>query len=118
MMLAALSQLDDDMEKAVVHRLFQMGNVNAKASQHGQTALMLAVSHGKKTTTELLLACGANVNEQDQDGSTALMCAAEHGHKELVKMLLAENLVNASLTDVVSWDNLGFAKAGNLKKKF
>lgn len=99
-MLAALSQLDDDMEKAVVHRLFQMGNVNAKASQHGQTALMLAVSHGKKTTTELLLACGANVNEQDQDGSTALMCAAEHGHKELVKMLLAENLVNASLTDV------------------
>ncbi|PIC49118.1 hypothetical protein B9Z55_007828 [Caenorhabditis nigoni] len=99
-MLAALSQLEDEMEKAVVHRLFQMGDVNAKASQHGQTALMLAVSHGKKTTTELLLACGANVNEQDQDGSTALMCAAEHGHKELVKMLLAENNCNASLTDV------------------
>lgn len=99
-MLAALSQLDDELEKAVVHRLFQMGDVNAKASQHGQTALMLAVSHGKKTTTELLLACGANVNEQDQDGSTALMCAAEHGHKELVKMLLAENTCNASLTDV------------------
>lgn len=99
-MLAALSQLDDELEKAVVHRLFQMGDVNAKASQHGQTALMLAVSHGKKTTTELLLACGANVNEQDQDGSTALMCAAEHGHKELVKMLLAENNCNASLTDV------------------
>uniref|UniRef100_A0A1I7ULL5 ANK_REP_REGION domain-containing protein n=1 Tax=Caenorhabditis tropicalis TaxID=1561998 RepID=A0A1I7ULL5_9PELO len=99
-MLAALSQLDDDLEKAVVQRLFQMGDVNAKASQHGQTALMLAVSHGKKTTTELLLACGANVNEQDQDGSTALMCAAEHGHKELVKMLLAENACNASLTDV------------------
>ncbi|CAI2347064.1 unnamed protein product [Caenorhabditis sp. 36 PRJEB53466] len=98
-MLAALSQLEDEMEKAVVHRLFEMGNVNAKASQHGQTALMLAVSHGKKTTTELLLSCGADVNVQDEEGSTALMCAAEHGHRDLVKMLLADNTVNATLTD-------------------
>uniref|UniRef100_A0A8R1DSL8 ANK_REP_REGION domain-containing protein n=1 Tax=Caenorhabditis japonica TaxID=281687 RepID=A0A8R1DSL8_CAEJA len=102
-MLAALSQLEDDMEKAVIHRLFQMGDVNAKASQHGQTALMLAVSHGKKETTELLLSCGADVNLQDEEGSTALMCAAEHGHRDIVKMLLGENNVNASLTDCVGF---------------
>lgn len=56
--------------------------------KHGQTALMLAVSHGRFDTTRMLLESGAGVNIQDEDGSTALMCAAEHGHKEIVKMLL------------------------------
>lgn len=63
---------------------------------------MLAVSHGRIETTNLLLNCGADVNLQDIDGSTALMCAAEHGHKELVKILLKRNGVDASLTDCVS----------------
>ena len=65
-----------------------MGDVNLKASQHGQTALMLAVSHGKEATSQLLLEAGAGRNIQDEDGSTALMCAAEHGHKHIVKLLL------------------------------
>ncbi|CAI4226901.1 unnamed protein product [Auanema sp. JU1783] len=108
-MLAALSNLEDDVEKTVVQRVFEMGNVNAKATQHGQTALMLAVSHGKKATTELLLVCGADVNIQDEEGSTALMCAAEHGHKELVKLLLAQPSTNASLADCDSSTALSIA---------
>ena len=45
-------------------RLFRAGDVNARAQPHGQTALMLAVSHGKVETTKLLLECGADVNIQ------------------------------------------------------
>lgn len=51
-------------------------------SQAGQTALMLAVSHGRQEMVEALLACGADVNLQDEEGSTALMCACEHGRVE------------------------------------
>ncbi|PAV62431.1 hypothetical protein WR25_08573 isoform C [Diploscapter pachys] len=65
-MLAALCGLEDEVEKTVVQRLFSMGDVNARATQHGQTALMLSVSHGKRATTELLLECGADVNIQVQ----------------------------------------------------
>ncbi|KAK6733345.1 hypothetical protein RB195_017223 [Necator americanus] len=108
-MLAALSSLENDVEKAVVQRLFQLGNVNARATQHGQTALMLSVSHGKKNTTELLLACGAQVNLQDEEGSTALMCAAEHGHKDIVKLLLAQPGIDAALTDCDSSTALSIA---------
>ncbi|CAB3404135.1 unnamed protein product [Caenorhabditis bovis] len=108
-MLAALSALEDDLEKAVVQRLFEMGDVNAKATQHGQTALMLAVSHGKRATTELLITCGANVNIQDEEGSTALMCAAEHGHRDLVKILLSQPNIDASLTDCDSSTALSIA---------
>ncbi|CAJ0567484.1 unnamed protein product, partial [Mesorhabditis spiculigera] len=98
-MLAALSNLDDDIEKTVVARLFQAGDVNARATQHGQTALMLAVSHGKFPTTQLLIENGADVNIQDEEGSTALMCAAEHGHRDLVKLLLAQPDIDAQLAD-------------------
>uniref|UniRef100_A0A0N4UUA5 ANK_REP_REGION domain-containing protein n=1 Tax=Enterobius vermicularis TaxID=51028 RepID=A0A0N4UUA5_ENTVE len=100
-MLAALCDIKDEIESAVIRRLFQMGNVNAKATQHGQTALMLAVSHGKMNNTRLLLQCGADLNMQDEEGSTALMCAAEHGHKEIVKLLLAQPDIDASISDCV-----------------
>ncbi|EYC07698.1 hypothetical protein Y032_0069g351 [Ancylostoma ceylanicum] len=108
-MLAALSSLENDVEKAVVQRLFELGDVNARAAQHGQTALMLSVSHGKKNTTELLLQCGAQVNLQDEEGSTALMCAAEHGHKDIVKLLLAQPGIDAALTDCDSSTALSIA---------
>ena len=51
--------------------------------QAGQTALMLAVSHGRADMVKMLLDAGASVNIQDEDGSTALMCASEHGHTEI-----------------------------------
>lgn len=69
--------------------------------QAGQTALMLAVSHGRVDMVSMLLDCGANVNMQDEDGSTALMCASEHGHHDIVKLLLAHPDTDASLNDNV-----------------
>uniref|UniRef100_A0A8B9Q6W1 KN motif and ankyrin repeat domains 3 n=1 Tax=Apteryx owenii TaxID=8824 RepID=A0A8B9Q6W1_APTOW len=102
LMLAALAAVEQEEDMNVVRRLFSMGNVNAKASQAGQTALMLAVSHGRQEMVEALLACGADVNLQDEEGSTALMCACEHGRVETVKLLLAQPPCNISIVDSVS----------------
>ncbi|XP_058019671.1 KN motif and ankyrin repeat domain-containing protein 3 isoform X2 [Ahaetulla prasina] len=99
LMLAALATMERQDDMAVVRRLFDLGNVNAKASQAGQTALMLAVSHGRQEMVEALLACGADVNLQDEEGSTALMCACEHGRAETVQLLLAQPACDASITD-------------------
>ncbi|NXY07794.1 KANK3 protein, partial [Pteruthius melanotis] len=99
LMLAALAAVEQEDDMNVVRRLFSMGNVNAKASQAGQTALMLAVSHGRQEMVEALLACGADVNLQDEEGSTALMCACEHGRLETVKLLLAQPTCNISIVD-------------------
>lgn len=151
-MLAALATMERQDDMAVVRHLFDLGNVNAKASQvgisggkaappplplsgtgrssmgsralwvcsealspkakplypfalglqAGQTALMLAVSHGRQEMVEALLACGADVNLQDEEGSTALMCACEHGRAETVQLLLAQPACNASIADHVS----------------
>nr|XP_054960261.1 KN motif and ankyrin repeat domain-containing protein 2 isoform X5 [Pan paniscus]XP_054960263.1 KN motif and ankyrin repeat domain-containing protein 2 isoform X5 [Pan paniscus]XP_054960264.1 KN motif and ankyrin repeat domain-containing protein 2 isoform X5 [Pan paniscus]XP_054960265.1 KN motif and ankyrin repeat domain-containing protein 2 isoform X5 [Pan paniscus] len=98
-MLTALATLKTQDDIETVLQLFRLGNVNAKASQAGQTALMLAVSHGRVDVVKALLACEADVNVQDDDGSTALMCACEHGHKEIAGLLLAVPSCDISLTD-------------------
>ena len=72
------------------------------AQDAGQTALMLAVSHGNVKTVELLLMCGAEINATDFDGSTALMCAAEHGKLELLRILLATPGCDKNKVDSVS----------------
>ncbi|XP_030910023.1 KN motif and ankyrin repeat domain-containing protein 1 isoform X2 [Melopsittacus undulatus] len=98
-MLAALAAVEAEKDMRIVEELFSCGDVNAKASQAGQTALMLAVSHGRIDMVRALLVCGADVNIQDDEGSTALMCASEHGHVEIVKLLLAQPGCNGSLED-------------------
>ncbi|XP_066509933.1 KN motif and ankyrin repeat domain-containing protein 1-like [Hoplias malabaricus] len=98
-MLAALAAVEAPKDMRVVAELFSKGDVNAKASQAGQTGLMLAVSHGRMDMVKALLACGADVNIQDDEGSTALMCASEHGHVEIVKLLLAQPGCDATLSD-------------------
>ncbi|XP_039614521.1 KN motif and ankyrin repeat domain-containing protein 1a isoform X2 [Polypterus senegalus] len=98
-MLAALAAVEAKKDMHTVEDLFSKGDVNAKASQAGQTGLMLAVSHGRMDMVKALLACGADVNIQDDEGSTALMCASEHGHVEIVKLLLAQPGCDATLTD-------------------
>ncbi|XP_028852354.1 KN motif and ankyrin repeat domain-containing protein 1a isoform X2 [Denticeps clupeoides] len=98
-MLAALAAVETPTDMRVVEELFSKGDVNAKASQAGQTGLMLAVSHGRMDMVKALLACGADVNIQDDEGSTALMCASEHGHVEIVKLLLAQPGCDATLSD-------------------
>ncbi|XP_070780935.1 KN motif and ankyrin repeat domain-containing protein 1-like [Enoplosus armatus] len=98
-MLAALAAVESPEDMRVVDQLFTKGDVNAKASQAGQTALMLAVSHGRMDMVQALLAQGAEVNLQDDEGSTALMCASEHGHADIVRLLLAQPDCDATLTD-------------------
>ncbi|XP_051562117.1 KN motif and ankyrin repeat domain-containing protein 4-like [Myxocyprinus asiaticus] len=98
-MLAALTAAESSEDMEVAQQLLRMGNINARASQSGQTALMLAVSHGRTVMVQVLLECGADVNIQDRDGSTALMCTCEHGHTEIAKMLLERQDCDTSLTD-------------------
>ncbi|KAL8185961.1 UNVERIFIED_CONTAM: hypothetical protein K2H54_060358 [Gekko kuhli] len=99
LMLAALAAVEREEDMAVVRRLFALGNVNAKASQAGQTALMLAVSHGRQEMVEALLACGADINLQDEEGSTALMWACEHGRAGTVRLLLSQPACDTSIVD-------------------
>ncbi|XP_073993941.1 KN motif and ankyrin repeat domain-containing protein 2 kank isoform X2 [Rhodnius prolixus] len=113
-MLVALTKVKSETDRQVVRRLFHMADVNIRAKQHGQTALMLAVSHGRIDTVELLLESGADINIQDEDGSTALMCAAEHGYIDIVKLLLTQPDCDLSLTDYDGSTALAIAMdAGN-----
>ncbi|XP_025202174.1 KN motif and ankyrin repeat domain-containing protein 2 [Melanaphis sacchari] len=98
-MLVSLADIKNDDEMKIITRLFKCGDVNLQAKKHGQTTLMLAVSHGKSEVVKLLLECGANLNVQDEDGSTALMCAAEHGLQEIVNILLACPECDVSIAD-------------------
>ena len=98
-MLIALAAITSDTHRAVISRLFGLGDVNIRASQHGQTALMLAVSHGRLDMVQLLVEAGADVNIRDEDGSTALMCAAEHGSMDIVKYLMAQPDTNINAKD-------------------
>ncbi|XP_035380332.1 KN motif and ankyrin repeat domain-containing protein 4 isoform X2 [Electrophorus electricus] len=98
-MLATLTAAEgpDDME--VAQQLLSLGNINARAGQSGQTALMLAVSHGRSAMVQVLLKFKADANVQDHEGSTALMSACEHGHTEIVTMLLDTPGCDTSLMD-------------------
>ncbi|KAI1884271.1 hypothetical protein AGOR_G00224720, partial [Albula goreensis] len=98
-MLTALAAFNSDSDLHTVLQLLRTGDVNAKASQAGQTALMLAVSHGRGDMVRALLSCGAQVNIRDEDGSTALMCACEHGHVDIVRQLLSVPGCDATLAD-------------------
>ncbi|KAF7482129.1 KN motif and ankyrin repeat domain-containing protein 3 [Marmota monax] len=98
LMLAALTSVGPE-DMAVVQRLFRMGDVNAKASQTGQTALMLAISHSRQDMVAALLECGADVNAQDADGATALMCASEYGRLDTVRLLLAQPGCDPAILD-------------------
>lgn len=98
-MLASLTAADRSEDMEVALQLLRQGDVNARASQAGQTALMLSVSHGRTAMVRLLLSCQADLNIQDKDGSTALMCACEHGHTEIARVLLESGHCDTSLTD-------------------
>uniref|UniRef100_A0A8D0A8U1 KN motif and ankyrin repeat domains 4 n=1 Tax=Sander lucioperca TaxID=283035 RepID=A0A8D0A8U1_SANLU len=100
-MLAALTAAESSDDLEVAQQLLKLGDVNACSRQAGQTALMLAVSHGRVAMVKLLLSCGTDVNAQDREGSTALMCASEHGHTNIVHMLLETGCCDTSLIDKV-----------------
>ncbi|XP_067086333.1 KN motif and ankyrin repeat domain-containing protein 1 [Osmerus mordax] len=98
-MLACLTAADGSEDMEVALQLLRQGDINTRAGQSGQTALMLAVSHGRIAMVRLLLTCQVDVNIQDRSGSTALMCASEHGHTEISRLLLESGLCHAGLTD-------------------
>ncbi|UJR14743.1 hypothetical protein I4U23_001734 [Adineta vaga] len=99
-MMAAVIDISNDDQRQIVRRLFrESGNVNVKTKENQQTALMLAVKHGKADLVELLIRNGAGINLQDADGSTALMYAVEHGSLNIVKLLLAQPECNVNIAD-------------------
>ncbi|XP_064845230.1 KN motif and ankyrin repeat domain-containing protein 4-like [Oncorhynchus masou masou] len=112
-MLASLTAADGSEDMEVALQLLRQGDVNARASQAGQTALMLSVSHGRTAMVRLLLSCQADLNIQDKDGSTALMCACEHGHTEIARVLLESGHCDTSLTDKDGQRALSVAEASS-----
>ncbi|KAF0878920.1 KANK4 protein, partial [Crocuta crocuta] len=98
-MITPLASAETDEDMAVVWKLLREGNVNIQATQGGQTALMLGVSHDREDMVQALLNCQADVNLQDHDGSSALMLACHHGNIDMVRLLLAHPACNSSLTD-------------------
>ncbi|CAF0777396.1 unnamed protein product [Adineta steineri] len=99
-MMAAVIDITNDDQRQIVRRLFrESGNVNVKTKDNNQTALMLAVKHGKADLVELLIRNGAGVNLQDSEGLTALMYAVEHGSLNIVKLLLIQPECNIDIVD-------------------
>ncbi|XP_072199807.1 KN motif and ankyrin repeat domain-containing protein 4 isoform X2 [Excalfactoria chinensis] len=98
-MLTPLAAAETDEDMAVVMRLLKEGDVNVRAAQGGQTALMLGVSHEREAMVRALLACQADVNMQDEQGSTALMVACRQGSTDMVRLLLAQPGCQLALTD-------------------
>ncbi|XP_053325509.1 KN motif and ankyrin repeat domain-containing protein 4 isoform X2 [Spea bombifrons] len=95
----AAAETDEDME--VVLELLNSGDLNLSSSPGGQTALMLAVSHGRSDMVKVLLNCGADANLQDKDGESALMMACQLGSLEIVKLLAARPECDFDLSDQV-----------------
>ncbi|XP_006879911.1 PREDICTED: KN motif and ankyrin repeat domain-containing protein 4-like [Elephantulus edwardii] len=98
-MITPLASAETSEDMAVVWKLLREGNVNIQASQGGQTALMLGVSHDREDMVQALLSCQADINLQDHEGSSALMLACHHGNTDMVRLLLAQPACDSSLTD-------------------
>ncbi|KAK1786775.1 hypothetical protein P4O66_017159 [Electrophorus voltai] len=98
-MLASLLPVDSPEDIKVIQQLMEFGDVNARVGQVGQTALHLAVRHGRASTVRLLLAHGANINAQDRAGTTALISACDRGHTDIVRILLMDPDCDVNLTD-------------------
>ncbi|NWU90909.1 KANK4 protein, partial [Upupa epops] len=98
-MLTPLSAAETSEDMEVVMKLLKEGDVNLRAAQGGQTALMLGVSHERDDMVRALLSCQADVNLQDDEGTTALMVACRQGNTDIVKLLLAQPGCLVTLTD-------------------
>ncbi|NWZ84677.1 KANK4 protein, partial [Poecile atricapillus] len=98
-MLTPLAAPETRQDMEVVMRLLKEGDVNLRAAQGGQTALMLGVSHERDDMVRALLSCQADVNLQDEEGTTALMVACRQGNADIVRLLLAQPGCQVTLTD-------------------
>ncbi|KAK2822079.1 hypothetical protein Q5P01_022144 [Channa striata] len=98
-MLASLTAPDGPGDMEVVRKLMELSNINTRSSQTGQTALHLAVRHGRVVMVRLLLSCGADANVQDNQGTTALMFACERGNTHIARLLLERSQCDLTLTN-------------------
>ncbi|RXN37772.1 KN motif and ankyrin repeat domain-containing 4-like protein [Labeo rohita] len=98
-MLASLTAVESPGDMKVVQQLMELGDVNACVGQVGQTALHLAVRHGRVPMVRLLLEQGADPNAQDHAGTTPLISACDRGHVNIVRILLEEANCDVSLKD-------------------
>lgn len=112
-MLASLTAPDGPGGMEVVRKLMELSNINIRSSQTGQTALHLAVRHGRVVMVRLLLSCGADTNLQDREGATALMFAAERGHTHIARLLLERSQCDLTLTDKRGQTALSIATQGS-----
>lgn len=112
-MLASLTAPDGPGGMEVVRRLMELGDVNISSTQTGQTALHLAVRHGRVVMVRLLLSCGARADVQDVQGTTALMFACERGHTHIVRLLLERGHCDLALTDQRGLTALSLALQGS-----
>ncbi|KAM9789849.1 KN motif and ankyrin repeat domain-containing protein 4-like [Neosynchiropus ocellatus] len=112
-MLASLTAPDTPFGMEVVRRLMEGGSINIRSSKTGQTALHLAVRHGRVVMVRLLLSCGADTNVQDAEGTSALMFAAEKGYTHIARLLLERSPCDLTLTDERGRTALSIAKQGS-----
>ncbi|KAH0618550.1 hypothetical protein JD844_017872 [Phrynosoma platyrhinos] len=108
-MITPLASAETDEEMEVVTKLLREGNVNIRASQGGQTALILGVSHDREDMVKALLSCGADINLQDDAGLSPLMVASQYGNMEIVKLLLDHPACDTALTDTAGNSALSMA---------
>ncbi|XP_054452716.1 KN motif and ankyrin repeat domain-containing protein 1-like [Anoplopoma fimbria] len=112
-MLASLTAPDGPGGMEVVRKLMEQSNINIRSNQTGQTALHLAVRHGRVVMVRLLLSCRADANLQDSQGTTALMFASERGHTHIARLLLERSLCDLTLTDKRGQTALSIAMQGS-----
>ncbi|XP_051989491.1 KN motif and ankyrin repeat domain-containing protein 4-like isoform X2 [Xyrauchen texanus] len=108
-MLASLTDVESPGDMKVVQQLMELGDVNAHVGQVGQTALHLAVRHGRVPIVRLLLAQGADPNAQDHAGTTPLISACDRGHINVVRILLEDTNCDVNLKDKVGRSALSLA---------
>ncbi|NWI12845.1 KANK4 protein, partial [Crypturellus soui] len=99
LMITPLASAESRQDMEVVTQLLRAGDVNVRASQGGQTALLLGVSHDREDMVKALLSCQADVNVPDEQGTTALMVACRQGNADIVRLLLAQPDCDVARTD-------------------
>ncbi|XP_055058902.2 KN motif and ankyrin repeat domain-containing protein 4 isoform X3 [Misgurnus anguillicaudatus] len=97
--LASMSAAESPEDLQAVQQLMELSDINSHVGQVGQTALHLAVRHGRVPIVRLLLAQGADPNAQDQAGTTPLISACDRGNASIVRILLEEAHCDVNLKD-------------------
>src|SRR6185312_2516305 len=86
LMTAARTGKTDAVKMLLTHG----ADVNAKDTDHLQTALMWAAAEGNASTVEMLHEFGADLHAVSKGGFTALLFATREGKKDVVSTLLKE----------------------------